>query len=158
MRYFYLLIVGLCFHISSWCQGAPQDEHEGKIEKILENKSDEDFEFYRGGGQTSSFKYFLRNDSLWFAGTNLYTTVIPLRNIDFERKIYFIAGSTWKTKANDKCIEVPLYAVKGKLYAKEYEIEAFKAIDEGTIDFANLILPDKAFAEAFIKYLKARKP
>ncbi len=157
MRSFYLLIVGLCFHTLSWCQAAPLDEHEAKIEKILESKSDEDFEFYRGGGQTSSFKYFLRNDSLWYAGKNLYTTVIPLGNIDFDRQIYFLTSSLYKTKTNDKCIEVPLYANKGKLYAKEYEIEAFKAIDEGTIDFANLILPDKAFAEAFIKYLKAHR-
>jgi len=31
-------------------------------------------------------------------------------------------------------------------------------VDEGPIDFANLILPDKAFAEAFIKYLKEHRP
>jgi len=110
------------------------------------------------GGQTGSFKYFLRNDSLWFAGTNLYTAVIPLSNIDFERQTYFLASSLWKTKANDKCIEVPLYAIKGRLFEKEFEIEAFKKVDEGTIDFAKLILPDKAFAEAFIKYLKERRP
>jgi hypothetical protein len=158
MRYFYLLIVGLCFHISSWCQGAPQDENVTKLEKIFENKSDEDFEFYRGGGSTSSFKYFLRNDSLWVAGANLYTTVIPLANIDFERKTYFLESSLYKTKTNDNCIEVPLYAIKGKLFEKEFEIEAFKDLDEGPIDFANLILPDKAFAEAFIKYLKERRP
>ena len=158
MRSFSLLIVGLCFHLSSWCQSAPQDENVTMVEKILANKSDEDFEFYMAGGQTGSFKYYLHNDSLWFAGTNLYITVIPLVNIDFERKFYFLESSLWKTKANDKCIEVPLYAIKGKLYEKEFEIEAFKKIDEGTIDFANLILPDKAFAEAFIKYLKERRP
>ena len=157
MRSFYLLIVGLCFHISSWCQSAPQDGNVTKLEKILENKDDVDFEFYMGGGSNGSFKYFLRNDSLWFAGTNLYITVIPLANIDFKREIYFLESSLWKTKANDKCIEVPLYAIKGKLYKKEFEIEAFKAIDEGPIDFANLILPDKAFAEAFIKYLKEHR-
>jgi hypothetical protein len=136
----------------------PQDETVTKIENILENKNDEDFEFYMGGGRNSSFKYFIRNDSLWFAGTNLYNTVIPLANIDFKREIYFLESSLWKTKANDKCIEVPLYAIKGKLYGKEFEIEAFKAIDEGPIDFANLILPDKTFAEAFIKYLKEHRP
>ena len=156
MSSFYLLIVGVCFHISSWCQSAPQDGNMTKIEKILENKDDEDFEFYMGGSD-GTFKYFLRNDSLWFAGTNLYTTVIPLANIDFKREIYFLESSLWKTKANEKCIEVPLYAIKGKLYGKEFEIEAFKAIDEGPIDFANLILPDKAFAEAFIKYLKKHR-
>ncbi len=157
MRSLYLLIIGLCFHTSSWSQAAPIDEHEAKIEKMLENKGDVDFEFYTGSGRSGSFKYFLRNDSLWFAGTNLYTTVIPLANIDFDRKIYFLESSLYKTKTNDKCIEVPLYAIKGKLYAKEYEIAAFKSIDEGTIDFANLILPDRAFAEAFIKYLKAHR-
>jgi len=136
MRPFYLLIVGLCFHLSAWCQEAPPDEHETKIEKILANKQDEDFEFYRGGGQTSDFKYFLRNDTLWYSGTNLYTTVIPLGNVNFERQLYFLESSLYKTKANDKCIEVGLYAIKGKLYKKEYEIEAFKAIDEGdSIDF-----------------------
>ena len=158
MRSFSLLIVGLCFHTSSWCQPVAQDEHEAKLVKIFANKNDEDFEFYRGGGQTSSSKYFLRNDSLWYAGKNLYITVIPLGNIDFDRKIYFLESSLYKTKAGDKCIEVPLYAIKGRLYEKEFEIEAFKAIDEGPTDFANLILPDKAFAEAFIKYLKERRP
>lgn len=158
MRSFCLLMVGLCFHISSWCQAAPQDENGTKLEKILENKNDVDFQFYTGSGRYNSFKYFLRNDSLWFAGTNLYTTVIPLSNVDFERKTYFLESSLWKTKTNDKCIEVPLYAIKGKLFEKEFEIEAFKNLDEGTIDFANLILPDKAFAEAFIKYLKAHRP
>ncbi len=158
MRSFYLLIVGLCFHISSWCQAAPQGEHEAKIEKVLSNKNDEDFAFYMGTSGGNSFKYFLSNDSLWFAGTNLYTTVIPLRNIDFERKIYFLESSLWKTKTDAKCIEVPLYAIKGKLYEKEFEIAAFKELESGTIDFANLILPDKAFAEAFIKYLKEKRP
>ena len=158
MRSFYLLIIGLCFHISSRCQSAPQDENVTKLEKILENKNDVDFEFYMGGGRTGSFKYFLRNDSLWFAGTNLYITVIPLVNIDFERKIYFLESSLWKTNVNDKCIEVPLNAIKGKRFEKEFEIEAFKKVDEGPIDFANLILPDKAFAEAFIKYLKEHRP
>ncbi|MEO6540521.1 MAG: hypothetical protein ABIN74_06020 [Ferruginibacter sp.] len=157
MRSFCLLIVGLCFHMSSRSQPVKQDEHVTQLVKVLENKQDEDFQFYRGGGSTSSFKYFLRNDSLWFAGTNLYTTVIPLRNVDFERKIYFLESSLYKTRTNDKCIEVPLYAIKGKLYEKEFEIEAFKAIEPGTIDFANLILPDKAFAEAFIKYLKEHR-
>jgi len=88
-----MLIVGLCFHISSWCQSASQAEHVTKLEKILENKNDVDFEFYMDGGRTGSFKYFLRNDSLWFAGTNLYITVIPLVNIDFERKTYFLESS-----------------------------------------------------------------
>ena len=158
MRYFYLLIVGLCFHISSWCQSAPQDENVTKLEKIFENKDDVDFQFYMGGGRNSSLKYFLRNDSLWFAGTNLYITVIPLRNVNFERTIYFLESSLWKTKTNDNCIEVLLHAIKGKLFEKEFAIEAFKNVDEGTIDFANLILPDKAFAEAFIKYLKEHRP
>ncbi|MBK7559646.1 MAG: hypothetical protein IPI54_16015 [Chitinophagaceae bacterium] len=157
MRSFYLLIVGLCLHMTSWCQSAPQDGHAAKLEKIFENRNDVDFEFYTGSGRSSSFKYFLRNDSLWFSGTNIFTVVIPLRNVDFERKLYFLASSSWKTKTNDKCIEVPLYAIKGKLYEKEFEIEAFKKLDEGTIDFANLILPDKTFAEAFIKYLKERR-
>lgn len=155
---FYLLIICLGFHTSSWCQPVAQDGHANKIEKVLANKDDEDFSFYMGSSGGNSFKYFLRNDSLWFAGTNLYTTVIPLRNIDFERKIYFLESSLWKTRADAKCIEVPLYAIKGKLYEKEFEIAAFKEIDKGTIDFANLILPDKAFAEAFIKYLKGRRP
>jgi len=158
MRSFYLLIVCLCFHTASFCQGAPLDENDAKLEKIFENKNDVDFLFYMGSGRTGSFKYFLRNDSLWFAGTNLYITVIPLSNVDFERKTYFLESSLWKTKTNDKCIEVPLYAIKGKLFEKEFEIEAFKKTDEGPIDFANLILPDKAFAEAFIKYLKEHRP
>ena len=157
MRPFNLLIVGLCFHISSWCQSVPQDENVTKLEKILENKDDVDFQFYTGGGRNSSLKYFLRNDSLWFAGTNLYITVIPLRNVNFERTIYFLESSLWKTKTNDNCIEVPLYAIKGKLFEKEFEIEAFRKVDEGTIDFTNLILPDKAFAEVFIKYLKEHR-
>ena len=55
MKPFYLLIVGLCFHISSWCQDAPLNEHETKIEKILKNKNDVDFEFYMGGGRTETF-------------------------------------------------------------------------------------------------------
>ena len=154
MKSLYLLIIGMCFHLCSWCQSAPPDENTTKLEEIFKTKDDVDFEFYMGGGRSSSFKYFLRNDSLWFAGTNLYTTVIPLKNIDFERKAYFFESSLWKTKADGKCIEVPVHAVKGKLFEKEFEIEAFKAIDEGTIDFANLILPDKAFAEALMKYLK----
>jgi hypothetical protein len=158
MKPIYLLIVGLCFHVSSFCQSAPLDENETKLQNILENKNDMDFEFNTGNGHNKPFKYFLRNDSLWFSGTNLYTTVIPLSNIDFERKIYFLESSLWKTKTNDKCIEVPLYAIKGRLYEKEFEIEAFKKLDEGAIDFANLILPDKAFAEAFIKYLKEHRP
>ncbi|MEO7306649.1 MAG: hypothetical protein ABIR78_08355 [Ferruginibacter sp.] len=158
MRSFYLLILGLCFHVSSWGQGVPQDENLIKLEKILEIKDDVDFIFYRGGGSTSAFKYFVRNDSLWFAGSNLYTTVIPLANVDFERQFYFIESSLYKTKTNEKCIEVGLWAIKGKLYEKEFEIEAFKALEPGTIDFANLILPDKAFAEALIKYLKEHRP
>ena len=158
MRSFYLLIVGLCFHLSSWCQSAPKDENVTKVQNVLENKDDEDFRLFRGGGSYSSFKYFLRNDTLWYAGTNLYTTVIPLANVDFERKMYFLESSLYKTKDNDKCIEVPLYAIKGRLYEKEFEIEAFKKLEEGTIDFTNLILPDKAFAEAFIKYLKEHRP
>ncbi|MBK7434585.1 MAG: hypothetical protein IPI66_12285 [Chitinophagaceae bacterium] len=158
MKLFYLLIICLSFLASARCQSAPPDENRAKLEKIFANKRDVDFEFYMGGGRNSSLKYFLRNDSLWFAGTNLYTTVIPLSNIDFERKTYFLESSLWKTKANEKCIEVPLYAVKGKLFEKEYEIEVFKQTDEGTIDMTNLILPDKAFAEAFIKYLKEHRP
>jgi hypothetical protein len=158
MKYISLLIVGLCFHLSSRCQGVPMDENETRLEKIFENKDDVDFEFYRGGGQTSSIKYFFRNDSLWFGGTNLYTTVIPLSNIDFERTMYYLESSLYKTKENNKCIEVPLYAIKGKQYGKEFEIEAFRALEPGPIDFANLVLPDKPFAEAFIKYLKLHLP
>jgi len=158
MRSFYLLIVGLCFYFPSRSQSAPPDENESLLEKIFEKKNDEDFKFYMGGGRTGSFKYYFRNDSLWFAGTNLYTTVIPLSNIDFERQIYFLESSLWKTEPGSKCIEVPLYAIKGKQYEKEFEIEAFKKLDEGKIDFANLILPNKAFAEALIKYLKAHRP
>ena len=158
MKYFYLLTLGLCFHTSSICQGVPADKEDERIEKILENKNDVDFEFAMNGRSNTSFKYFLRNDSLWFAGTNLYATVIPLSNIDFERKIYFLESSLWKTNTGNKCIEVPLYAIKGRSYEKEFEIDAFKALEPGAIDFANLILPDKTFAEAFIKYLKARKP
>lgn len=158
MKPILLLTVALCFHLTSRCQGVPLDENETKIEKILENKDDIDFEFSRGGSGTSSFKYFLRNDSLWFGGTNLYITVIPLANINFDRQMYYLESSLYKNKGGGKCIEVPLYAIKGKLYAKEYEFEAFKAIDDGAIDFANLIMPDKTFAEAFIKYLKAHLP
>ena len=159
MRYAYFLLICLCFHAACLAQSAPPDEHETKIQKILENKSDEDFEFYRGGGQTSSFKYFLRNDTLWFGGSNLYTTVIRLGNVDFNRHIYFFECSLYKTKAGDKCIEVSLWAIKGRNYEKEYEIEAFKATDDGDKpEIATLILPDKAFAEAFVKYLKDRKP
>jgi hypothetical protein len=134
------------------------DENGLKIQKVLENKDDVDFRLFRGGGSFSSMKYFLRNDTLWFGGTNLYTTVIPLANIDFERKLYFFESSLYTNRDNTKATEVGLYAIKGRQYEKEFEIEAFKATDEGdTIDFANLILPDKAFAEAFIKYLKEQK-
>ena len=158
MRSFYLLIVGLCLYIPSRSQSAPPDENESLLEKIFEKKNDEDFKFFMAGGRTGSFKYFFRNDSLWFAGSNLYTTVIPLSNIDFERKIYFLESSLWKTEIEGKCIEVPLYAIKGRQFEKEFEIEAFKKLDEGKIDFANLILPNKAFAETLIKYLKDHKP
>jgi len=158
MKFFQLLILGLCFYIHSWSQSAPPDDNERLMQKIFENKSDEDFKFFMGGGRNSSFKYYLHNDSLWFAGTNLYTTVIPLSNVDFERKIYFLESSLWKTETEGKCIEVPLYAIRGKQFEKEFEIEAFKKLDEGKIDFANLILPNQAFAEALINYLKAHRP
>jgi len=159
MRSLYFLLICLCFDAACLAQGAPPNEQETKIQSVLENKPDEDFKFYRGGGQTSSFKYFLRNDTLWFAGSNLYTTVIPLGNIDFDRKMYFFESSLYKTKTGDKCIEVSLWAIKGKTYEKEFEIEAFKATDDGDKpEIATLILPDKAFAEAFVKYLKDRKP
>jgi hypothetical protein len=159
MRPLYLLFICLCFHAACPAQGAAPGEHETKIQKVLENKSDQDFEFYRGGGQTSSFKYFLRNDTIWFAGSNIYTTVIPLANVDFDRKMYFFESSLYKTKTGSKCIEVSLWAMKGKQYEKEFEIEAFKAIDDADKpEIATLILPDKAFAEAFVKYLKDRRP
>jgi hypothetical protein len=139
-------------------QGVPQDETTTNIDRVLADKADVDFKFMRGGGSFSSIKYFLRNDTLWFGGTNLYTTVIPLANVDFDRQMYFLESSLYKTRNNDKAIEVGLYAIKGKQYGKEYEIEVFKQTDDGDdIDFTNLILPDKAFAEAFIKYLQGHK-
>ncbi len=159
MRHLYFLLLCLCFHAACLAQAAPPDETETKIQKVLANKADEDFEFYMGGGQTSSFKYFLRNDTLWFAGSNLYTTVIPLGNVDFDRKMYFFESSLYKTKTGDKCIELSLWAIKGRNYEKEFEIEEFKAIDDGgKPEIATLILPDKTFAEALVKYLKDRKP
>ena len=158
MKPFYSLIVGLCFYIPSLSQSAPPDDNETQLEKIFANKSDVDFKFYRGGGQTSSIKYFLRNDSLWFGGTNLYITVIPLSNIDFERKIYYLESSLWKTETGDKCIEVPLYAIKGSFFDKEFEVEAYKQVGEGKTEIANLVLPNKEFAEAFIKCLKTHRP
>ncbi len=158
MRSFHLLIVGLCFYIPSWSQSAPPDDNEMLLQKIFANKDDQDFEFHMDGGRTSSIKYYFRNDSLWFAGTNLYTTVIPLSNIDFERKTYFLESSLWKTETKDKCIEVPLYAIKGRQFGKEFEIEAFRKLEEEPIDFASLILPNKTFAEALVKYLKEHRP
>jgi hypothetical protein len=158
MKSFHLLIAGLCFYIPSMSQSAPPDDNETLVQKIFETKNDEDFKFYMGGGRYSSFKYYLRNDSLWFAEASPYTAVIPLSNIDFERKSYFLESSLWKTETGDKCIEVPLYAIKGKKFGKEFEIEAFKLLDDEEIDFANLILPNKAFAEVLIKYLKVHRP
>jgi hypothetical protein len=85
--------------------------------------------------------------------------VIPLGNVDFDRQMYFFESSLYKTKTGDNCIEVSLWAIKGRNYEKEFEIEAFKATDDGVKpEIATLILPDKAFAEAFVKYLKDRKP
>jgi len=91
---------------------------------------------------------------------NLYLLLFYKKKICsyFERETYFLESSLWKTETRDKCIEVPLYAIKGKQFEKEFEIESFKKLDEGAIDFANLILPNKAFAEAFIKYLKEHRP
>jgi hypothetical protein len=159
MRSLYFLFICLCFPAACLAQGAAPDETETKIQNVLENKPDVDFEFYRSGGQTGSFKYFLRNDTLWFAGSNIYTTVIPLGNVDFDRKMYFFESRLYKTKTDSKCIEVSLWATKGKHYEKEFEIEAFKTMDDGSKpEIATFILPDKAFAEAFVKYLKYRIP
>lgn len=159
MKLIYLLFICIFLQAVVLAQGVPLSETETRIQNVLENKSDDDFVFQRGGGQTSTFKYFLRNDTLWFAGSNLYTTVIPLGNVDFDRKMYFFESSLYKHKNNDKAIEVSLWATKGKTYEKEFEIEAFKAIDDDDKpEIATLILPDKAFAEALVKYLKERKP
>jgi hypothetical protein len=158
MRYLIPVILCLCFHAACQAQASPLTDLEAEIRKVVEHKSDEDFQFQRGGGQTSSFKYFIRNDTLWFAGSNLYTTVIPLGNVDFDRKMYFFESSLYKTKNQDKCIELSLWAIKGRNYEKEFEIEAFKAIDDGNKpEIATLILPGKAFAEALVKFLKEKK-
>ena len=136
-----------------------ENSNEKLLHKILANKDDVDFEFSIAGIALSPFKYYMRNDSLWFRGTNLYATVIPVNAIDFERTIYYLESSLWETKAGDKCIEVPLYAIKGKLYAQEFDIAQFeKRFGGEKIDFVNLILPNKAFAEELIKYLKAQRP
>ena len=166
MKSLQLLIISLLFYIPSWCQPVPApppaaptaiNDNKSQLHKILANKKDIDFEFSMAGRSPKAFKYYMRNDSLWFNGTNLYTTVVPLSSIDFTRQIYFLESGLWKTKTNDKCVEVPLYAIKGKLYGQEFDIEAFeKQFGGEKIDFVNLILPDKAFAQELINYLKAR--
>jgi hypothetical protein len=138
---------------------AAENSNEKLLRKVLADKGDVDFEFLTSSLSSVPFKYYYHNDSLWFSGTNLYATVIPVNAIDFERTIYYLESSLWKTKAGDKCIEVPLYAIKGKLYAQEFDIAQFEKHFGGEkIDFANLILPNKAFAEELIKYLKAQRP
>lgn len=154
-----ILCLFLCF--SAWCQPKAIEVNNNKplLNKIFSNKNDVDFEFSIAGRSPSSFKYYIRNDSLWVYGTNLYSTVVPLSYIDFERQIYFLESSLWKTKTNDKCIEVGLHAIKGKKFGQDFEISAFKdRFEDAEIDFVNLILPDKAFAEDLIKYLKAKRP
>lgn len=160
MKSLLLFVAFLLPGILSWSQPKRKElnSNEVLLQKIFANKDDVDFKFSMSGRSSSPFKYYYRNDSLWFSGTNLYTTVIPVNSINFERTIYYLESSLWKTETNEKCIEVPLYAIKGKLYGQEFEISAFeKRFGGEKIDFVNLILPSKSFAEELIKYLKAQR-
>lgn len=138
-----------------------KDEMPEALKKIFAKRYDDDFVFTTGGGRTSEMQYYLKDDTLYFYGTQLYNTLMPLANIDFSREFQYASG-VYKTKAGEAVYEWPVYAKKGKLFVQDFTDEkgfmsTFKEQFGGKqIDFASLVLPDKAFAEMMMKYLKKK--
>jgi hypothetical protein len=146
--------------ISKILAAAGKSNDEG-IDKILAKKADTDFDFTIGGSSSSSFKYFLYNDSLWFSGTELYALVVPFDNIDIA-KIFTYESGVWKNKDGSKCYEIPLYAKAGKHYSQDFKSlwgdnsAMEKQLGGKDITITSVVMPDKEWATRFIAYLKTK--
>ena len=138
-----------------------KDEMPDALKKIFAKRYDDDFVFTTGGGRTSEMQYYLKDDTLYFYGTELYNILLPLANIDFSRDFMYASG-VYKTMTGEAVYEWPVYAKKGKLFVQDFNDEkgfmsVFKEQFGGKqIDFVSLLLPDKAFAEMMMKYLKKK--
>jgi hypothetical protein len=166
LKNFILFIMGMLLTTTLAAQPkkaakANKDDMPEALQAIFAKRYDDDFVFTTGGGSTTEVQYYLKDDTLYFYGTEVYNILLPLANIDFSRNFMYASG-VFKKKTGEAIYEWPVYAKKGKLFVQDFNDEkgymsVFKDQFGGKeIDFVSLLVPDKAFGEMMLNYLKKR--